>query len=244
MIKGVFFDVGGTLYSYNQYPAVMEFVCQQVALRFSLSNSVSELLGELLIATKKADRQLAMEPFYLFEHYFETICRGFLSAVTNTPNADDVIWCKTVMEQTLLNSLELKPDCHETLTSIKALGLYTSVVSNSDIHQLDTLIKRNHLAQYFDHITSSEAAQSCKPDRRFFELALEKSGLQAHEVLFVGDSVEQDIAGAKAVGLATVLIAEEGMITPMHVGGTEVDADYTITSLTELLSLLPEQPNA
>jgi HAD superfamily hydrolase (TIGR01509 family) len=240
MIKGVFFDVGGTLYSYSQYPAVMAYVCSQVSDRFDLSEPTTGLLDSLMQATKQVDQKLAVQPFYLFRQYFEEICRGFLAAVTPAHTDEDVRWCMTEMEHRLMNQLELKPDCHQTLSAIKAQGLYTSVVSNSDIHQLDTLIERHDLAPYFDHITSSEAAQSCKPDRRFFEVALDKSGLQPHEVLFVGDSLEQDIAGAKAAGLGTVLITEEGMITPMHIGGIEVEPDYRVTTLNELLGLLPE----
>ena len=240
MIKGVFFDVGGTLYSYDQYPDVMESVCSQVADRFSISRSVSELGEYLGRATQKIDLQMAGRSFYLFRRYFEEISKEFLQSVTSEGSYDDVLWCASKMEYGLCHRLELKPDCLQTLASVKALGLYTSVVSNSDINQLDILIERGNLSPYFDDITSSEAAQSCKPDQQFFSLALEKSKLEPHEVLFVGDSIEQDIVGAQASEMRTVLISEEGMITPLQLGGVEVEPEFSVSSLSEILTVLDD----
>ena len=51
---------------------------------------------------------------------------------------------------------------------------------------LEPLIAREGLDRYLAHWTSSETARSCKPDRRFFELALARASLPAAEVLFVG----------------------------------------------------------
>ena len=243
MIKGLFFDVGGTLYSYSRYPDVMLSVCQQVRERHSLGLSAEELVPRLMEATKAADVKFTERSFYLFQHYFEEICRQFFAKIELSSPAEEISWCSNLMENGLVPQLELKPDCHQTLASLKAQGLYTSVVSNSDIHQLDTLIERGNLAEYFDHITSSEAAASCKPDKGFFEVALNKSGLDPEQVLFIGDSLEQDIAGAKSVGIKTVLITEEGMITPMHIGGEAVEPDFRITELSELLTLVGENNN-
>ncbi|HKY89533.1 MAG TPA: HAD hydrolase-like protein, partial [Nevskiaceae bacterium] len=61
-----------------------------------------------------------------------------------------------------------------------------------------------------------------------------KSGLAAGDVLFVGDSPEQDIHGANAVGMRTALITEPGSPPPMHVGRKTVDPDHRITRLSEL----------
>ncbi len=43
-----------------------------------------------------------------------------------------------------------------------------------------------------------------KPNRRIFELALEKAGLQADEVWYIGDQYECDIKGAGQAGIFPV----------------------------------------
>mgnify|MGYP000860930190 CR=1 FL=1 len=99
-------------------------------------------------------------------------------------------------------------------------------------------MEREGLGRFLDHWTSSEAAQSCKPDRRFFEVALERSGLAAGEVLFVGDSPEHDIIGANAVGMRTALILDGGLPPPLQTGRINVSADHNIATLAELKDIL------
>ena len=45
-----------------------------------------------------------------------------------------------------------------------------------------------------------------KPDARIFEIALERTGVQAEDVLHVGDSAVDDWQGAKRVGMRALLI--------------------------------------
>ncbi|MGH8598907.1 MAG: HAD family hydrolase, partial [Gammaproteobacteria bacterium] len=138
----------------------------------------------------------------------------------------------------LCDCLEIKPDCHATLAALKANGFYLSIVSNIDDEMLEPIVAREGLAQHLNHWTSSEAAQSCKPHRRFFEICLEKSGLAARDVLFVGDSPEHDIEGANAVGMRTALIINDGLVPPLQSGRKTVAPDYAIRNLAELLPLV------
>ena len=103
---------------------------------------------------------------------------------------------------------------------------------------LQPLIEREDLGRYFDHWTSSEAAQSCKPDRRFFEHAIELVGTAPDQVLFVGVSPEHDIVGAAAVGMRTVLIVDGGMPPPLQTGRIQVTPDHVIHALAELPGVL------
>ena len=65
-----------------------------------------------------------------------------------------------------------------------------------------------------------------KPDRRFFAAVTAAAGCEAREILFVGDSLENDYDGARAAGLRSVLFA----------GQTgAADAVAAIQDLNELL---------
>jgi putative hydrolase of the HAD superfamily len=53
---------------------------------------------------------------------------------------------------------------------------------------------------YFDQVINSEMAGVKKPNPEIFELALKKANTARDKSLMVGDNIEADILGAKAVG--------------------------------------------
>jgi len=54
--------------------------------------------------------------------------------------------------------------------------------------------------------TGKQAIILGKPDRAFFEQALQSIGVPAHEAVMVGDDIENDIGGAQQAGLRGVLV--------------------------------------
>lgn len=58
--------------------------------------------------------------------------------------------------------------------------------------------------------------------------------MAANQILFVGDSLEQDIQGAHAMGMKTALITELDGPAPMHVGRETPQPDFQIATLSEL----------
>jgi FMN phosphatase YigB (HAD superfamily) len=142
----------------------------------------------------------------------------------------------------VVDHLPIRSDCLETLATLKARGVYLAIVSNIDDDYLDPLVKKHGLDEVLDHWTSSEEARSCKPDVGIYRYALKKAGLGVSETLFVGDSLQHDIAGASAAGMRSARIIEEGVDTPLT-SGLEITAqpDYEISELAELLGLVEAQ---
>ncbi|MEU8003188.1 HAD family hydrolase [Catellatospora sp. NPDC049111] len=68
-----------------------------------------------------------------------------------------------------------------------------------------------------------------KPARGFFDAVLAAASAQPHEVVYVGDSYDHDVAGAAGAGLRTVWLNRSGAPAP-----GPVRADVVITDLTEL----------
>jgi putative hydrolase of the HAD superfamily len=69
-----------------------------------------------------------------------------------------------------------------------------------------TKIDGSNLAGFFETIVISGDHGFGKPDRRIFQLALERLKVAPHEAVMIGDSLTRDIAGARAAGLRTVWI--------------------------------------
>ena len=57
-----------------------------------------------------------------------------------------------------------------------------------------------------EYATGKEAVVVGKPARDFYALAAESLGVPVDQIAVVGDSVENDVAGAQAAGLAGVLV--------------------------------------
>jgi FMN phosphatase YigB (HAD superfamily) len=98
------------------------------------------------------------------------------------------------------------------------------------------MMRSLELETHMDHWTSSEEARSCKPHPGIFDVALQKAGCEADQVLFVGDSREHDIKGARRAGMKAVLISEEDGRSPLDVGDAE--PDHVIGELSELTELI------
>ena len=244
MFKGIFFDLGGTLVSYHQVNRIHAPLLLEAATRISTDSDPQAVKLAYVQAVKETTERYAPMDYYLHRDFFlDTFARCF--ELLNTPVTSEIKgWYQHEHLHRIRDCLELKTDCHAILAQLKAQGLYLSVVSNIDDDMLEPIVARDGLHHYLDHWTSSETAQSCKPHRRFFELCLEKSGLAAQDVLFVGDSPEHDIDGAARVGMKTALIVNEGNEPPLQSGRASAVPDYVIHSLTELLDLARVLPNA
>jgi putative hydrolase of the HAD superfamily len=77
-------------------------------------------------------------------------------------------------------------------------------------------------------VTSADAG-AAKPDPTLFRRALAVAGVDGAGAVHVGDSLENDVAGARAAGIRPVLVARDGATPP----GVEA-----IRSLAELPALL------
>lgn len=233
-MQGVFFDLGGTLFSYRNVPRVTVPLITEAVARLGAKASGEQIKDAYTQASRDTTFAYAERAYYLHADYFRATFKRFAELLSARHDEAVHDWYLEAHRVAMVDCLVLKDDCIETLAHLKDCGLYLSVVSNIDDDMLNPLIEREGLARYFDHWTSSEAAQSCKPDLRFFELALARAGLAAHQVLFVGDSPEHDIVGANAAGMQTALITDGGLAPPLQTGRVNVNADHTIATLTEL----------
>jgi HAD superfamily hydrolase (TIGR01509 family) len=92
-----------------------------------------------------------------------------------------------------------------SLQALRALGLRLVVLSNAN-GTLHRAFDRLGLTSAFDVIFDSYREGVEKPDPRFFQIALERSGAAAGTTMHVGDLYHVDVAGARAAGLTPALL--------------------------------------
>ena len=99
----------------------------------------------------------------------------------------------------------LAPTTPVLLEALRDRGLKTGLISNGfdppDLVRAE--LARLGVAQLLDVIVMSGDAGARKPDPAIFRYALEQLGVAPEHALMVGDSVPNDIAGAKAIGMKT-----------------------------------------
>ena len=125
----------------------------------------------------------------------------------------------------------LYPDTVDVLNALKAQGLELGIISNFD-SRLFNVLRGLGLGGVFDTVTISSLAHAAKPAPKIFQLALEKHAADPHEAMHVGDSVRDDVEGARRAKLPGVLIHREH-----HHRSDEV---LTIRTLTELPALIAQ----
>lgn len=125
---------------------------------------------------------------------------------------------------------ELYPEVLPTLRQLADQGLKLGIITNGNrVTQADK-IRGLGLEPLMDTILISDREGVHKPDREIFNRALQRLGVPAAAAWFVGDHPEADVRGARDAGLTAVWRRSWSVAEHAH---------HVITSLDELLSLLP-----
>ena len=89
----------------------------------------------------------------------------------------------------------------------------------------------NHLMSF--EVYSQDQGGIEKPDPRIFQIALESAGCSAHQLVHVGDSLKNDVAGAAGAGVRSVWLNRNGDTAP-----PDARPDAEIATLHGLMEVL------
>jgi putative hydrolase of the HAD superfamily len=123
----------------------------------------------------------------------------------------------------------LEPGAPEALALARASGLRVAVISNSN-GTVAAILAALGLAQDLDFVIDSSEVGVEKPDPRIFAIALDRAGVRADEAAYVGDLYSVDVLGARAAGLAGILIDPRGYWGPRDCPLAR-DADHAVRLL-------------
>jgi HAD superfamily hydrolase (TIGR01549 family) len=145
-------------------------------------------------------------------------------------------------EAGLMTGVELIPGARELLDALRERGLPLGLVVDGAVDENWIARVRLGLEGRFDAIAISEDVGAEKPDPRPYERALDELGVAPDErgrVVMVGNRLERDVRGARALGLIAVWLnwSERYRKRPRDPG--EVP-DFIISEPLELLDVLDE----
>jgi putative hydrolase of the HAD superfamily len=112
------------------------------------------------------------------------------------------------MEQRWAHSahFELYEDAIPALAEVRSRGLAIGLLSNSSRNLEDFIV---HHGLDADAVLTSFAHGKTKPHESIFRAMLGLLGVEADEAVMIGDTLHDDIEGARAVGMGAVLIDRE-----------------------------------
>lgn len=127
------------------------------------------------------------------------------------------------------------PDAIPSLEALGDRGMKLICVSNWDV-SLAEVLDRCGLLEKFDDVVSSARAGISKPAPEPFELALDLASCERDRAIHVGDSLEEDVSGALALGISPLFLDRESSLP-----ASEIPKGVpTINSLTEIENHLVE----
>ena len=123
----------------------------------------------------------------------------------------------------------------ESLAVVEAIKRQARVgmITNGPSEIQRNKILRLEIADLFPFVLVSEEVGVWKPDPTIFRRALELGEAEPAEAVYVGDSPEHDVAGARAAGLRSVWVNRRGRAWP---GGPP--PDFEVRNLRDLFPLL------
>jgi putative hydrolase of the HAD superfamily len=245
-IRGVFFDLFGTLFIYGDMKKAWDNWLHHFHASMrdcGLPLSIDEFSVECDKFFGKAEPTLEETDMTVFEKRIKA-----LSVDLNmTISKNDISSIADLIAGKWQEEIHLDPDAIPTIRHLKkekTIGL----VSNFDHPpHVQRCLLQYDMHQLFDTIVISGEVGVKKPNPRIFDRALVETRMCANEVAYVGDT-EEDVLAAKAAAMKPVLIQRKDAGTDATALDFSVEQMKTcwsgafdvstITSLPELISLL------
>ena len=212
-LQAVLFDFDGTL-AYYDPPHLALYV--RAAAEYGMATTEAALRTTIDLGWERwrtplgDDHRVGSKDEASYLALRGNLHRARLEAVGLTGNLDAVAAriCELEADPVYFSLYE---DTLSGLRRVKAAGLRVVIVSNHN-WRLPEIVEGLGLAlgPHVDVVLTSARVGYRKPHPEIYRAAIEAAGCEADRALFVGDSVEADVAGPRRAGMRAVLLDRAG----------------------------------
>lgn len=213
-LKGVLFDLGGTLVYIDNDPCFRsDYISERVnkLLKPADIHLTNEQLTDTAVAywhKLKEEYFLRGEDFKLIEYttsFLEEIGFREDSIVQVAQQYADIIF------EFEYENTELFDGALRLLKLLKTKDYKIGLITNScyDEAQIRKFLRKVGIEDYFDVILTSSAERCAKPDPKIFQKALDMLDLKPDESLYIGDRPEYDAEGAKNAAMHSIIVSDD-----------------------------------
>ncbi len=240
-VRVLFFDLGDTLinsriFGPNGELKAVEEVIELVHLTnppsdyLPLAEEAGRVIGALMEKGRYPDESLQEYGTRLLTAKYAKLIE-LMGGTPDGKNADRVFRACLLG---IATADSLFPEAKEVLEALK--GRYRlGLLSNNIVEYARGPLEHLGLERFFDVVVISGEENTRKPEPEIFHRALERIGVAPSEAMMVGDSLLEDVAASKAVGMTAVWVNRSG-----EKPKPEVKPDYTIGDLRGLLELFED----
>jgi putative hydrolase of the HAD superfamily len=250
LLKGLFFDLCGTLLVYGDMDTAWE-EWLETGYSFFKKSGLKLIHEEFQEACdgifNKSEPSPENDGLTVYERRIKRLCLE----VGHSMSVSQIQATATATISAWDNHMYLDPDCLPVLDALKRNKKLALITNFDHPPYIELALQKHGLKTYFSEVIISSLVGLNKPDPEIFQLALRKTGFKASDVVHVGDSLEDDVKGAKSAGIRAVFIQRSpGSGAPTtdyqnQAGGNKVILDNmvgpnitTIRRLSELLEML------
>jgi putative hydrolase of the HAD superfamily len=216
--RAILFDVGG--------PIDMEF-----AWEIAVDGAIASACGLEGIRVDQAMIEEASEAAVAafapdaYLHMMETLCGG-------DPKTIERVRQRVRAMTGNLDVFQLRPEVDGLLRRLRERGLRLGIVANQPQAACERLARAG-IGDLFDYQGLSGLTGFSKPDPRAFQAAAEALSVVPAACIMVGDRIDNDIAPAKALGMAAILL-RGGRHRRQKPRSPEEEPDAVVTDVLEL----------
>jgi len=182
MIKAIIFDWGGVLIN-NPADDLMNYCAN------SLEVNPKELKSVFSKYVEEFQKGLLLE-----KDLWEKVCNELKIAQPTTNS----LW-----KEAVINVFTDKKEVYSLVKKLKTSGYKIGFLSNTEIPTTEYFYD-NGYDKYFDEKIFSCIEKTTKPEKRIYDIALEKLGIQPNEAIFIDDNQEY-VKGATQVGICGII---------------------------------------
>ena len=232
-LKAILFDIDDTLFSTTEFARKARRNAVRAMIQAGLDVPEEVVLKEL-------DEVLAEFSSNYEHHYDKLLQRLRPSCLQATNSALIVAAGVAAYHDTKFRELAPFDDVFPLFADLKRAGMRLGIVTHGwTVKQAEKLVRLG-LVPYLDPraVFISDQIGISKPNPKLYALALRDLGLQAAEVMYVGDSPLHDIAPPRSIGMITVWAKRASRHT---LTGTDIRPDHVVSNFDELRGILRER---
>ncbi len=169
------------------------------------------------------------------------ILRGTLQALNVKTETIDLEQLQKLYGWHAVPGVQPFQDTREVLEALREAGIRIGLVTNADMPMWmrDAELRALGLLEYIDVGLTAGDVGHLKPHPAPFRAALDRLKVTADEAVFVGDRLQDDVAGAQGVGMRAVWVRRPGAAFPSTGDSDRLPRpNATIDRLADLLITL------
>ncbi|MCL2387731.1 MAG: YjjG family noncanonical pyrimidine nucleotidase [Defluviitaleaceae bacterium] len=223
-LKAIFFDADGTLVNHKECEKqALIYVFDSIGVNYK--NDYQDIFRhiEQTIWDNESYNGIPVPRETVFTYRFKLLFEKL------NINYNDCVKANDFFKVGLANSVALNNNAIEIIEYLHGKKYLLCVVTNGLIKLQRPRVINSKIGEFITNIIVSEEVDAPKPNALIFNTLLKRIELNANDVVMVGDSIKNDIQGARNAGIKSIWYNPEN-----HKNETGILPDYEINDLLQL----------